>query len=350
MNGKQLRGRTLLKRYLKLKDGLCFNIEEEHLLISLGYIHPPNHVYSVLKYYKKGNGQIQRTLLGRGVTDFVDSLPLLLEKHPKYLEYSPTYDCELLCIPNNDITHIYDGLKRYREISENPRNKFEQAAARLRIILIDLGLPEESIHLRGSILYSQPREDSDLDISIEGKKIFKRYLEVIHQAPGVSVMPPSEVERNVNLLAGVCPLSKDHITFNIRRRKTKLTYGNIPVSVKCIRSDYEIRNEVPVFSSIKARNLNPTRITGIIKDASASCCYPVEYKISAKNNQGYEVTTIYCFESLFAEFLQIGEYFEAYGILQEILIKDNPKTYRLILGTRELAGKEYLRRISKRQS
>ncbi|MFX0115490.1 MAG: hypothetical protein ACFFB3_13160 [Candidatus Hodarchaeota archaeon] len=333
-----------------MKDGICFNTQEGHLFISLGYIHPPGNVYSVLKYYQKENGQIQRTLLGRGVTDFVDSLPLLIEQHPNYLEYSPVYDCELLCIPSRDITCIYDGLQRYRELSQNPRNKFEKAASNLREILIDLGLPEDSLHLRGSILYARPRPDSDLDLSIIGKKNFATYLELIDQAPGVGVMPSTEINRNVALLAGVCPLPRDELIPHVRRRKTKLVFEGIPVSIKCVRSDTEVRKEIPKFSLIRTTNLGEAIIHGTVLDASSSCCYPVEFEVDALDGNDRRISTILCFESLFAEFLFPGETFEARGVVQEVVVGNDSPVYRLMLGTRELAGKEYLRRINPRSS
>ena len=157
-------------------------------------------------------------------------------------------------------------------------------------------------------------------------------------------MPESEVKRNISLLERICQLPRKTISFHIRRRKTKLNFENIPVSVKCIRSNHEIKVEIPEFSKIKANNIGPARITGTVIDSSASCCYPVEFTIKAKTNKNQEVSSIYCFESLFAEFLKTEEIFEAYGILQEIIIKNEPNSYRLVLGTRELEGKEYLRR------
>lgn len=331
-----------------MKDGICFNTDEGHLFISLGYIHPRNGVYSVLKYYQKENGGIQRTLLGRGVADFIDSLPLLIEQHPNYLQYSPVYDCELLCIPNHDITCVYDGLQRYRELSLDPQNRFEKAASSLRRILIDLGLSEDSIHLRGSILYAQPRPDSDLDLSIIGKENFALYLDLIGEAPGVEVMPLAELNRNVDLLAGICPLSKEELIPHIRRRKTKLHFEGIPVSVKCVRSDTEVEEEIPDFSLMRVTNLGEAIIRGTVLDASSSCCYPVEFGVAAGDAQGRKISTVLCFESLFAEFLLPGESFEAKGVVQEVIVGTDSPAYRLILGTRELAGKEYLRRTNPR--
>lgn len=326
-----------------MKDGTCFNTQKGHLFISLGYLHPPKSIYSVLKYYQKENGEIQRTLLGRGVSDFVDSISLLKDDHPNFLQYSPAYDCELLCVPNQEIIHVYDGLKRYRELCTNPRNKFEIAATRLRSILMGLGLPEDSIHLRGSILYAQPRPDSDLDLSIVGKENFSSYIDVIDEARGVKVMPPSEVERNVDLLSGVCPLPKNELVKHVRRRKTKLHFDGVPVSVKCVRSDTEVKREIPSFPLVKASNLGETTLQGTVLEASASCCYPVEFDVDAISSGGNQISSILCFESLFAEFLLPGESFEAKGMIQEVNIGNNTPVYRLILGTRELVGKEYLR-------
>lgn len=327
-----------------MKDGTCFNTKEGHLFISLGYLHPLDGIYSVLKYYQKENGEIQRTLLGRGVADFVDSLSLLMEDHPNFLQYSPVYDCELLRIPNQEIFHVYDGLERYRELCTNPKNKFEIAATRLRSIFMDLGLPEDSIHLRGSILYAHPRPDSDLDLSIVGKENFAAYIDLIDQAHGVKVMPPSEVERNVNLLSGVCPLPKNELVMHVSRRKTKLHFDGVPVSVKCVRSGADVKREIPDFSLIRASNLGETTLQGTVLEASASCCYPVEFEVDAISSEGHQVSSILCFESLFAEFLLPCESFEAKGIVQKVNIGNNAPVYRLILGTRELAGEEYLRR------
>jgi predicted nucleotidyltransferase len=208
---------------------------------------------------------------------------------------------------------------------------------------MDLGLPEDSIHLRGSILYAHPRPDSDLDLSIVGKENFAAYIDLIEQARGVKVMPPSEVERNVDLLSGVCPLPKNELVVHVRRRKTKLHFDDVPVSVKCVRSDADVKKEIPDFSLVRASNLGESIIQGTVLEASASCCYPVEFEVEAISPEGHQVSSILCFESLFAEFLLPGESFEAKGIIQKIKIGNNACHYRLILGTRELVGKEYLR-------
>ena len=238
---------------------------------------------------------------------------------------------------DNSISNWPSGPRNFAFIDRRP-------SANLRSILVDLGIPEDSIHLRGSLLYSKPRPDSDLDISIVGKATFATFLEVIEEATGVKIMPDAEIKRNVGILSGICPLSEDELVLHVSRRKTKLHFEGIPVSVKCVRSNDEVERDFAHFSSIQATNVGEAIIHGVVTDASASCCYPVEFGVEAIDAEEHQISTILCFESLFAEFLLPGESFEARGVVQEVRLGKNPPNYRLILGTRELAGKEYLRR------
>lgn len=342
-----LLGRFLILEKLKLLkvDGTCFRDHDFNLFIVLGYIHPSNESYAVLKYTTEEERDSKRFLQAQGINDYVNALDFLKRKKPHLIKYSDFYDVDLLTVPYPDVKIVYDGFEKLKKIVENPSTRIQKLCASFcEIVVENLGFKLEDMGIRGSMLYGSPRPDSDIDITIFGKDKMRYFREHIDECSGITVMPPLEVERLAEFLKNIYPLSMEEIVPLLSKRKTKLDIEGIPISIKCVRSEKEIEEDIPVFKTVSCKTLGPAIVKGTVTDTSASLCYPVEYRIKDESPER-NVEEILCFESLLAELVEEGDIIEVKGILQEVELDGRKRYRRIVISTVELAGKEYIKKI-----
>lgn len=333
------------ERFKMLKvDGTCFRDHDLNLFIVLGYIHPQEESHAVLKYTTEEERDSKRFLQAQGIYDYVNALNFLKSKKPHLIKYSDFYDVDLLTIPYSDVEIVYDGVEKLKKIVENPSSRIEKLCASFSEIAVEnLGFKLEDMGVRGSILYGSPRPDSDIDITIFGKDKMHYFREHIDECPGITVMSPLEVERVSEFLKNISPLSMEEIVSQVSKRKTKLNIEGIPISIKCVRSEKDIEEDIPAFKTVSCKTLGPAIVKGTVTDSSASLCYPVEYRIKDESPER-NVEEILCLESLFAEFVEEGDIIEAKGVLQEVELDGRKRYRRVVLSTVELAGQEYIKK------
>jgi predicted nucleotidyltransferase len=334
------------ERFKMLKvDGTCFRDHDFNLFIVLGYIHPPEESHAVLKYTTEEERDSKRFLQAQGIHDYVNALNFLKSKKPHLIKVSDFYSVDLLTIPYSDAEIIYDGVEKLRKVVKNPSSRIEKLCASFSEIVVEnLGFKFEDMGVRGSILYGSPRPDSDIDITIFGKDKMRYFREHIDECPGITVMPLLEVERVSKFLKNISPLSMEEIVPHVAKRKTKLNIEGIPISIKCVRSEKEIEEDIPVFKTVSCKTLGPATVKGTVTDTSASLCYPVEYRIKDESPER-NVEEILCLESLFAEFIEEDDTIEVKGVLQEVELDGRKRYRRIVISTVELAGKEYIKKI-----
>ena len=170
------------------------------------------------------------------------------------------------------------------------------------------------------------------------------FKEHIDECPDIAVMPPLEVERVSEFLKKISPLSMEEIVPQVSKRKTKLHIEDVPISIKCVRSEKDIEEDIPVFKTVSCKTKGPVIVRGTVTNSGANLCYPVQYCIKDVSPER-NVEEILCLESLFAEFAEEGDNIEVKGVLQEVELDRVKKWRRVVISTVELAGQEYIKKI-----
>lgn len=97
----------------------------------------------------------------------------LRERHPHYLHHSTRLDAKLHAVPIVKVKRHHRPRQRVRELLESgPADAVEEKCVRLLRLLMDGGLPVESMGVTGSLLIGRHTPASDLDLVIYGRENF----------------------------------------------------------------------------------------------------------------------------------------------------------------------------------
>ncbi len=319
------------------KDNLFFDVKGIH--------HPNERKICFLRFYPHPDGdRIKDGIFFKKVYDLSERFSILREKFPKYLYSSKDLDMELQTVRNEDIKKIYTPREYFNGLNEKANlTQIENCSKRLCDLFISKGdIPENSIGISGSLMVGLDKDDSDIDIIINGTerglKFQKKLIKIFKESNKCRKYNSKEYESHYNWRFG-----GSDITFNdyIRSEQRKLHQGKfdgIDFFIRYIKSPNDWQG---TYYDYKFKNCGRVKLKALILDSKDSIFTPCSYKINTSKILGKnfllneinfkDILEVNSFRARFCEHAKEGETVFVEGKLEKVNYKNELEYYRVLL-------------------
>jgi len=182
------------------RDRDLFVTTEGWIFTVLGDVHPPNRIWSYLKYvpgpgpWRDPSGRTYRRVFTTyTVRELLSIMEDLKVSKPEYVYYDPMVGNEVIAPPVDAVTGFWktsEGLRRLveREESGHATQLELKALEVVRWLVEQAGLRMEDFGITGSLLLGIHHERSDVDLVVFGKRNLWRAVRALREA-GSPVVP-----------------------------------------------------------------------------------------------------------------------------------------------------------------
>lgn len=351
-----------MREFKLFKDRDFVEDKDGYMFCVVGYVHPPDRVLAYLKYIPSGEKTIwyrknvgfRRILKYYSSVAVLNSMKLLSEIKPNYIYYDNYFKIKFVGVPKGEIKKHYIPEEKLEEIiNKQSRDPLEQDLVELVNYLSEIsGIDLKYFGISGSILLNihNPKY-SDIDLMIYGRDNSFKLLSIIDQVinEGVISLPDRRMLKTWSYeVSKHHPLTLKEAMRLYVERKTRLIFKG-----KRIFSLHPARLDNEILENYGDRVYIPmclVKIKGKVKDDSDSLFLPATYivddvKIIEGDFEG-EIREVTTFEGLYSALLKKGEEFIAYGKVEKVVETKTGKThYRLVVGSAEAKGKDYIKPI-----
>jgi len=334
------------------KDRDYIRTVENFIFCIVGYEHPPDRVFAYLKYVPASDGLwcdsrscYERKISFYSARDVCATFEFLKQNYPEYIYYCPYNRITFSAVPHSRIENWYLPERELsRIIGLKSRDPLQEKLVRLvKLLSKESGIDESRFGVTGSILLGihNPRI-SDIDLVIYGRKESLLLKEVILELEKKRTIRKFYEERwciEKSKFFGI-PLE---VAREILRRKWNLgIFEGTRFSVHPVKKDSEITEKYGKKSIIP---MGPIEIEASISDTSESMFNPAVYGISEvtviRGPVVEPIRELVSFEGVFAGILEVNERIRVYGKLERVMPERGVPYYRVVIGSRELSGREH---------
>ncbi len=346
-----LKRRVKDRDYVETSTGLIFCV--------LGYLHPPDRIVSYLKYvmteertmWSREGVHFKRVIPYYSAQGYEHVLNLLKSSISRYVVYDPVFNVELIEVPRSEVVRHYLPEERAQEILSDPRDELEALAKELIEALVDhSGINRSSIGITGSLLIRIHNVKlSDIDLVVYGRENYLSVMSAIRElveTDGRISLP--DVDTLASWATSLCRIHS--ITFSdacriYRERLSRLMFRGKVFSVHAVRSDSEIREE---YGDKVFYHHGDALIRAEIDSAEESIYLPAVYKIKnveiIDGVRAHPLRELVSFEGLYSGLFAEGEIVYAYGKVERVRdVRSGEEYYRLVIGSREAKGRDFIR-------
>lgn len=340
---------------LEVKDGSFFQI--------VGNIHPSKRVIAFPKYVHDNSGYwFKNNIFYKRVFPYysaVKTYEACRNLYPQYLVYDKILGIRIFEVPKEDVKNHYVPEVRLREIIERPTDRLEELTYKLIDVISDVsGLSSKVFGVTGSILLKIHNiERSDLDLTVYGKEnslvVKETLLNLINnEKHGFKRLHGSILSDYAKKLSLAHPISYNEAV----KLYTKIFWGRA-----LFKNKFFSMHPVPMPSEISIkygdqiyRGMGMIEIKCVVSDNSESMYTPAIYKVEkVKILRGKlasdigEIEEVVSYEGIYADIANINDTLRVYGKLEKVYDKRKKiDYYRVVVGTIEAAGKDYIKIIS----
>ncbi len=376
---------------------------EDNIYQVIGYIHLPDRVLCVKKYQKVSDplelsskeftwsSRLTRNIYRRvikqySVQDVRDSMDSSIE----FIQQSNLYGIPLVYFPKSSIKSYYSPRDRlselYTRVSLLKAESFRRCSSMLLtalnvcVLLMEKGnLELRDLGITGSIMLEMDHAHSDIDLIVYGLRATRKVIEMAEQLPmessGLRTLNYSEILQKTQEFLMKYKISEKMAVEIIKRKRLFVYYQKIPISIKFNPLDSEISNNP--FASINSdltcfKTLGSVHFTAEVLSVDWQYYYPslifirslmiIEFKSIHNSLEKSEkvmfsqdtdtITRLVIFEQDLSGFLKPGDRVEIMGLLQHASnVPDESRAFpqlgsknafQVVIGTKEMQGKEYL--------
>lgn len=326
------------------RDRDLFSTEEGWIFSVLGDVHPPNRVWSYLKYVpgpgpwrSTGGRTYSRAFTTYTVRELLSIMDDLRMKRPEYLYYDPTVGNEVIAPPLDSVVEHWstsEGLRRILEREETGHaSRLELEALRMaRWLEEHAGLRREDLGITGSLLLGIHHERSDIDLVVYGKRNLLRAIEALREA-GDPVRPGAG-QGLIETLRTIYRMPMEDARRLAARVAHKGFFGTTPYSVFGVR-------EAPMheYGEYQYIGRGIVEVTVEVADSSESLFTPSVYLVEEKV---FGIERIVSYHTVLGGLFEPGDRLQVRAKLEEVR-GPRGETYQLLLGSYEAVGSEQLR-------
>ncbi|MEM0217859.1 MAG: hypothetical protein QXP47_03090 [Candidatus Nezhaarchaeales archaeon] len=336
--------------YVETVEGLFFTV--------IGNVHPTSHVIAYLKYVPSPEGKwgrekrFKRALPYYTVPMLLDTISYLKQHYPHYVTFFDELGIEMSAIPLSKLLKHYCPERRLQEMFEKPKDNLEAIAIDLAQVIADeAGISINDLGITGSLLIDIHQPFSDIDLIVygrDGAMKVKEALLKLYEEPKKRIerLPKDRLEELMERRQRLFYLSRNDVEVICSRKWNRGFFKGKEFSIHPVKRDDEVEE---VFGEFTYKPIGLAIIRGIIVDSSESMFMPSRWLVSeVKSLCGVKVeglTELCSYEGLYVGVVNEGEMFEAKGKVEAVYHRGKLDHYRLLIGSPEARGQDYLKPI-----
>ncbi|MCK5150217.1 MAG: hypothetical protein KAQ65_00190 [Candidatus Thorarchaeota archaeon] len=329
---------------------------EGRMFVVLGYIQPENRILSFLKYVPSSEGRWERAgqkyrrIFYGNVEAVIDGLEIVPSE---YLVEDTHFGTTLLEVPHTHVAEHYKPNDRLEEIlGQGPKDELESAVAGMAEVLQgQLGLSISDIGVAGSIAWKGHNpEFSDINMNVYGYesawKLQKNYQQA-SEDDHVRLRTLEEWNMGISRVLNRIPALSANDLRKLFARRLAFYFDDQCIGVTPVLQPEEapIMHGSESYSQLASELV---QITFHVENADYGIFHPALLKGQSKSLQnfnGIEITRIMVYDGAFTGLFFPGDEIEVYGTLQKVTpnTSDREEMYQLMVGTKDGAGREYIR-------
>lgn len=337
--------------YIETVEGLFFTV--------VGNVHPTSCILAYLKYIPSQDGKwgkdkkFKRALPYYTVPMLLDTISYLKLHYPHYVTFFEELGVEMSAVPLGDVLKHYQPENRLQEMIKEPRDQLEAMAVDLAQKIADEAcIPISDLGVTGSLLIGIHQPFSDIDLVVYGRDNAMKVRDTLvrlYEEPrrGIEGLPRERFEELLERRQRLFYLSKRDAEVVCARKWNRGFFRGKDFSIHPVKKESEVKE---VFGEFTYRPIGLATIRGVVLDSSESIFMPSKWfigEVEILNGPNVEGLTELCsYEGLYMGIVEEGEKFEARGKVELVYRRGKHDHYRLLIGSPEARGQDYLKPIT----
>ena len=303
------------KDFIETAEGLIFAV--------ISY-HPHNQKIGAFLRYVNSDGRWQKI--------DTDAANRLLTRHyPQYLYHSGQFDAAFHAVPPEAVkVHHRPEQQLQQLLATPPDDDLTTKLHKLINILADAGIDSQQLGITGSMLISQQRSDSDIDLVVYGRQPFHAVRQVVKQSVFSGVLQSLDDDlMQDNFQRRGSALDYESFAWHEQRKfnKAVIDGSKFDIGMVCLASELEVEHR-----HFMKRGSQVTKARVI--DDRYAFDFPARYLIDHPRTP-----EIVCFTHTYAGQAFKGELIEVAGAME----CDNAGSCRIVVGSSREAIGEYIK-------
>ncbi|MCX8204436.1 MAG: hypothetical protein N3H31_02145 [Candidatus Nezhaarchaeota archaeon] len=336
--------------YVETVEGLMFTV--------VSNLHLEDKVIAYLKYAPSPSGRwgregrYSRMMPYYDVPSLLNTLDFLERSYPHYVHFVEELGIKMSAVPLAYVKRHFKPEERLQEILRSPKDQLEELAGELaKLISRESKVPTSALGVTGSILIDVHRvEFSDIDLVVYGRGAALRVREAIEELREEGVLGRVEgakLEELVERRVRVFHLSRDEALEVTRRRWNRGVFKGRDFSIHPVKVEEEVRGSIRDF---KCRGLGLVEVEALVVDDGEALFMPAVYRVGDVRvlKGGMEargVEEVISYEGLHIDLVHVGERLRARGKLEEVVDRERGRYLRVLIGSPEARGMDYLKPV-----
>lgn len=303
----------LPKDFIETAEGLIFavvahNLENEKVRCFLRYVRAENGLYRKVQTEEANE--------------------LLAKSYPHYRFHSHEFDAFLHAVHIGKITQHHQPKKRLQQVLSNSNNdEIEQTCFQLCALLKKMGVDLTHFGVTGSLLISQQKASSDIDLVCYDVPTFHNARVAVKNLIEQNLLDDLTLnDWRESYARRDCDLSFESYVWHEKRKANKGLIHGRKFDLSLVEKS--ANNQTKKFSKLGKITLQ----TQII-DAKRAFCYPAEFELAHSTIQ-----KVVCFTATYVGQTVAGEIVEISGQLEQ----DETGNQRIVVGSNREARGEYI--------
>ncbi|MHC1590995.1 MAG: hypothetical protein ACXQS8_02845, partial [Candidatus Helarchaeales archaeon] len=269
--------------FIRTREGYFFTV--------VGYLHPPDRIFSYLKYiparegkWRDGSQPLERVLPHYSAAVVRDTFSILKKRFPQYLYDCPVNNIKMIAVPKSDIFKYYRPREAVsRLLRSDHLDSLQKKALDLVEELSDVsGVPKDFFGLTGSLLIGiHDPAFSDIDLTVHGhdnsKLVEKTLLDLWDENRHFKRMSIIELEEWKRRKTSQFNLESEIVEILARRKWNMGYYKEKKISVHPIHLKEELKD---FYGDEKYIPKGVTAIEARVTNDEESFYLPCKYEIA----------------------------------------------------------------------
>lgn len=332
---------------------------ENFFFCVIGPVHPSKQVISYLKYVPSQSGvwgkeekRFSRILKNYTIPNLLETFSFLERNHSHYLFTSPVYNITLTAVPHKNIkAHFIPEQKLAQLRAASEVDSLQDKLIKLTKSLEEISnVPSGYFGVTGSLLIDihQPMF-SDLDITVYGRKnswaLRNAFAENSNSKMPTKRLSGKLLEEWCLKKARQYPLTPAEASKIYERKWNLGFFKDTWFSIHPIKLESEVAE---TYGQKVYYPCGQVTIRGVVRDNVDSLFLPSVYHLEEdevlEGPRLGKITEVVSYESLYDSLAENGEAIIARGKLEQVYERGtNRETYRVLVGSPEGKGKEYIK-------
>lgn len=333
--------------FLRTKEGFLFCV--------VGYAHPHERVVSYLKYVPSNDGRwgggdehYARTMPNYTIPSLLNNIEMLQKNYPQYVFHSRVFNIKMSAVPHNYIAERYlPEIKLQKLFTVNKLDSLQTKTLDLVSTLSnESGVSKSDFGITGSILTDIHNPlFSDIDLTIIGRENAWK-VRNLFKNEGNRPYPRKSIDKKKTLDHWVknYPLTSNEAETIYNLKWNYGSFKDTAFSIHAIRKSEEITEkygEERFFP--KGIVEGSAEVTNVNDSLFLPCKYKVKGLKIQYNNSLIEINDVISYDGFYSGLFQPGAHILVKGKLEEVESKSEDKYFRVLVGSPEAKGGDYIK-------